>query len=147
MIKPSRKELYRIEFSDPAKAILNSAFASTSPADALRQLTKLLRGKVILRCEVAEYSRSTGQPIRYIWKPSRKWDGNLWLGYFGNFPSLGEDLPLYHPLLNFLPVGKTTIVENGKNKFVVRHVPSRSEGDLQHGGTVPDHIEFTKVDP
>lgn len=143
MRKPTEKELYSIEFSDPTQEILKSAFASANPAEALKQLVRCLKGKVILRCEAIEYSRSTGKPIRYGWKPNESWDGRLWLDSFGNSPSLDKNDPLYKPLLNFLPVGKTTIVEVGNEKFVVRHVPSRSEGDWQSGGTVPNHIEFT----
>lgn len=145
MRKPTEKDLYSIEFSDSVQEILGSVFTSTNPAEALKQLVGCLKGKAILRCEATEYSRSMGKPSRYGWKPFEKWDGCLWLNSFGNSPSLDKDDPLYKPLLNFLPVGKTTIVEVGNEKFVVRHVPSRSEGDWQHGGTVPNHIKFTKV--
>lgn len=146
MRKPSNNDLYSIEFSDSAQAILISASASTNPTNALKQLVQLLRGRVILRCEAVEYSLMTGKPTRYSWKPYEKWGGKLWLNCFGNSPSLDKNDPLYKSLLDFLPVGKTTIVENGNEKFIVRHVPSRLEGSWQSEGTVPEHIEFTKVD-
>lgn len=145
MKKAEKKDLYTIEFSDSAQTILNSAFSSTDPCEALRQLTRLLNGKVILRCEAVEYSRSTGKAIRYGWKPFEKWDGNLWLDSLGNPPSLDKGMPLYKPLLSFLPTGKATIVKSGGHDFVIRRVPLRSEGDWQNGGTVPNHFEFTKA--
>lgn len=145
MKKADEKHLHSIEFSDPAQAIFNSAFSSTNPLDALKQLTSLLKGKPIFRCEVVKYSSSTGKPIRYAWKPFEKWDGNLWLHSLFNSPSLKKDMPLYEPLHSFLPANKTIVIKNGQDTFVVKHVPSRFEGDIHNGGEVPAHIEFTKA--
>jgi len=142
MRKVSEKDLYTIEFSEPAQIIFSSAFASTNPHDALKQLTHLLSGKVILRCEAVEYSRLTGKPVRYAWEPFKEWGGNLWFNSLGNSPSLSKDMPLYKPLLAFLPVGKTIVIKSGGDNFVVRHVPSRGNVD----GTVPNHLEFTKAE-
>jgi hypothetical protein len=145
MREPSERDRFQIEFSDSAREVLSSAFASTNPEDAIRQLVRLLDGEVILRCEVVEYSSSTGKPASFGWKPFRRWDGKLWLDFFGQLSSLDKDKPLYIPLLTFLPIGKTTVVEVNNKKFVVRHVPSRLEGSWQNGGTVPSYIEFTEA--
>lgn len=101
MKNPTKKDLYSIEFSDSAEKILKSAFASTNPVEALKQLVRCLKGKAILRCEVTEYSRSTGKATSYGWKPFERWDGRLWFNSFDT-PSLDKDDPLYKPLLKFL---------------------------------------------
>lgn len=141
MEKATKDNLYVVEFSDSAQITIKGVFASTNPTEALKKLTGCLKGKAILRCEATKYSRSTGEPSHYDWKPFEKWDGCLWLNSFGNSPSLDKDDPLYRPLLDFLPVGKTKVIETGNEKFVVQHVPP----DHQTGGTVPNHIKLTKV--
>lgn len=134
------------DFSDFGKGVLNSAFSSTDAEDALRKIAKLLDGQAIVHSEAVEFSPSTGKPVKFETRPFRAWDGRLWLNYRYNAPSLGGDEALFRPLLDFLPEGKTKIVEVGDRKFIVRHVPEKSEGCMQCGGTTPNYIEFTKTD-
>ena len=145
MEKPTEKNLYSIRFSDAAETAMQSASNSTNFISASKNMVKLFDGEVVLRCEAVEYSRTNGKPVRFGWKPFEKWDGKLWFSSFGNSPSLGKDEPLYQAVLSQLPIGKTIVIEVGKQKFVVQHVPARSEGDCQTGGTTPNHIQFSEA--
>lgn len=135
-----------IRLSSEAQKIFISASQSTNPIEALKQLTQCVDMDVF--CEVfsaIEFSPSNGEPIRYDWKPYERWDGRLWF-MWGNSPALDQGDPLFKPLLSYLTKGKTVIIEVDKKRYIVRHVPEKSEGDWNNGGTTPNHIEFTKAD-
>ncbi len=140
----SAKNFLSASFSDSARKNIESAFASTNPIEALKKLARCLSGKVILRCVVVEYSPSTGKPVRYDWRPHSNWDGRVWLNSNFNSPSLDKEDPLRDPLLAFIPEGGMAVVEVGGKKFVVQHVPSRSEGGWD-GGETPNHFQITKA--
>jgi hypothetical protein len=146
MRKPSEKDMFVVVFSDSAQKIIDAAFSSRDPLFALKQLTKLLRGRVILRCEPVKYSTATDRPLFFRWRPFAKWDGRLWLDFSANGLNLPKDKPLYKPLLRFMPSEKVRILDVSTKRFVVRHVPLRLEVNIPTGRTIPAHIHFVQVD-
>ena len=148
MAKPTKNDLGHSRYSDLAIKTFEAAFKSADPQKALGQLAGLLGQKVVLCCRAVKYSSSNGEPIEFEWVPNEEWKGDLWLNW-GLCPpsiSLDNDSPLYDPLLNYLPIGKTKVLKVGNRQFVVKHLPDRSEGSWERGGTVPHHIEFTVAD-
>lgn len=144
MIPPTKEDFKSYQHSDSAATIYSSARNETNPRKALEKFAELITlGKTyILKCEAAEYSPSTGEPIRFHWVPSLAWDRNLWLSGVGMiFLGLDKKDLAYSPLLEYLSIHNITIIEISDRKFTATYVGASGTRD----GTVSHHIEFAEV--
>ncbi|MDP3935124.1 MAG: hypothetical protein Q8Q46_02840 [Candidatus Giovannonibacteria bacterium] len=133
-----------IRASKSARSIFQEAFKSTDVTRALKLIGKLI-GKPIQEEEIIVlYSRKTGKPEKFVWKPYEPWDGKLWLENIGTFPQLDRNEPLFEVVTRAIPKGKVIQIGN----VIVEHVPPRSEGGsggmMDQGGTWPAHFHFKK---
>jgi hypothetical protein len=126
-----------LRVSKKAKDLLLQVSQESDLGEGLRLLGDLLNMVVMEDNVTTEYSKKTGEPIKYAWKPD-KWDGKVW--FSSNSPCLDEGT-FKRVLSENFKKGSNAVVKVGHQWVVISHIGE----DACCDGETPAHLLVKKA--